>query len=148
MTSIGPPPALKRVVSGGTSSTIPQVGLVRQTSGPRPQQAEWRTFMSIEERQSVRSKIRDAYARSCTTFDELLDMAVAIEEELVHASAPSRLDYFKMGLEYDNRLKNKRKQLEGSVQWVAAAEREGGGGAEGSEAAEGVSLNAAKKARK
>ena len=105
-----PIPPLKRVVSGGQGG-IPRVSLARQTSGGA--QSDWRTFMSIEERQSIRDKIRSAYTSHCSSFDELLDTVVAIEEEMVHASAPSRLDYFKTGLEYESRVAAKRGQLEG-----------------------------------
>jgi hypothetical protein len=33
---------------------------------------DWRVYLTIEERQAVRSKIRDAYKNRCTTFEELL----------------------------------------------------------------------------
>ena len=117
MASDGPvAPPLKRVVSGGQVG-IPQVSLSRQTSGGRlvGGQSDWRTFMSIEERQSIRDKIRSAYTTHCSSFDELLDTVVAIEEEFVHISAPSRLDYFKTGLEYESRIAAKRIQLDGEL---------------------------------
>lgn len=34
---------------------------------------DWRPFLSIEERQAVRSKIRDAYTATCRNYEELLD---------------------------------------------------------------------------
>lgn len=76
-----------------------------------PAPAEWRTFLTVEDRVSVRAQIKAAYLASCTTFEELLTTAVAIEEELLHIGAPSRLDYFKNGFEFDSRVKLKRKQL-------------------------------------
>ena len=76
-----------------------------------PAPAEWRTFLTVEDRVSVRAQIRAAYLTACTTFEELLTTAVAIEEELLHIGAPSRLDYFKNGFEFDSRVKLKRKQL-------------------------------------
>ncbi|POM75033.1 hypothetical protein PHPALM_7913, partial [Phytophthora palmivora] len=64
---------------------------------------DWRMYLTIEERQAVRSKIRDAYTSRCSTYEDLLQVACAIEEELLHISAPSRLDYFKSGFEFENR---------------------------------------------
>jgi hypothetical protein len=34
-----------------------------------------------------------------------------MEEEFVYLSAPSRLDYFKSGIQYDKKVIDKRKQL-------------------------------------
>ena len=73
--------------------------------------ADFRKYLTIEERQEVRRKVREAYAKSCTSFDELLDTLVAIDEELLYVAAPSRLDYFKSGFEFENRVVLKRKQL-------------------------------------
>ena len=64
---------------------------------PPQQQYDWHLFLTIEERQAIRQKIRQAYESSCTNFEELLETVVAIEEELLHISAPSRLDYLKSG---------------------------------------------------
>ena len=73
----------------------------------------------VEERTGVRSKLRAAYADQCKTYEELLDTVTAIEEELLHMAAPSRLDYFKAGVQFDRRVADKRKQL------AAPAAREG-----------------------
>jgi hypothetical protein len=81
---------------------------------------EWRTFLTIEDRQSVREKIRAAYLAHCKTFDELLDACVAIDEELLHIAAPSRLDYFKSSFDYDARVQLKRRQLSGRQQGASA----------------------------
>lgn len=72
-------------------------------------------YLTIEERQAVRSKIRDAYASRCNSYEDLLQVACAIEEELLHISAPSRLDYFKSGFEFENRVKLKKDQLHGQL---------------------------------
>eukprot|EP00640_Fibrocapsa_japonica_P009763 CAMPEP_0113934842 /NCGR_PEP_ID=MMETSP1339-20121228/2102_1 /TAXON_ID=94617 /ORGANISM="Fibrocapsa japonica" /LENGTH=79 /DNA_ID=CAMNT_0000936787 /DNA_START=315 /DNA_END=554 /DNA_ORIENTATION=+ /assembly_acc=CAM_ASM_000762 len=42
-------------------------------------------------------------------------MASAIEEEFLHISAPSRLDYFKNGVQYEKRVLEKKRQLSGSL---------------------------------
>ncbi|ETW10048.1 hypothetical protein H310_00437 [Aphanomyces invadans] len=76
---------------------------------------DWRMYLTIEERQAVRSKILDAYTSTCKTYEELLHAASAIEEELLHIAAPSRLDYFKSGFEFENRVKLKREQLQGQL---------------------------------
>ena len=54
--------------------------------------------MTLEERSYIRDKIKAAYARKASTFEELLELTSAIEEEFVFAGAPSRLDYFKSGI--------------------------------------------------
>jgi hypothetical protein len=88
----------------------------------RTQQVDWRTYLTIEERQAVRQKIRSAYSKSCTNYKELLQTVVAIEEELLHVSAPSRLDYFKSGFDFENRVKTKRGQLTGQGESKTASE--------------------------
>lgn len=85
--------------------------MVRSVNTAAPSAPDWRTFLTIEDRQSVRAKIRAAFVANCKSFDDLLDTAVAIEEELLHISAPSRLDYLKNSFEYDSRVKLKRKQM-------------------------------------
>lgn len=104
-----PPQLLTRAFSSAHIPLPPTAPLQRQKSGS----VEWRTFMTIEDRQSVRAQIRAAYTANCASYEELLDAAVAVEEELLHMSAPSRLDYFKHAIGYDTRLKLKRKQLVG-----------------------------------
>ena len=44
-------------------------------------------------------------------FDQLLDTCAAIEEEMLFSSAPSRLDYFKSGVQYEKRVGEKKVQL-------------------------------------
>ncbi|CAK4084744.1 unnamed protein product [Aphanomyces euteiches] len=105
-------------VGGLHSHSIPTTGPPRMsgssTSSSAPQQ-DWRMYLTIEERQAVRSKIHDAYTSTCKTYEELLHAASAIEEELLHIAAPSRLDYFKSGFEFENRVKLKREQLQGQL---------------------------------
>ena len=116
--------------AGNISSSSSRDGLARAASMPLQRQRngaakpplEWRRFLTVEERTGVRSKIRAAYADQCKTYEELLDTVTAIEEELLHMAAPSRLDYFKAGVQFDRRVADKRKQL--------AAPAAGEGGAE------------------
>nr|CCA13889.1 conserved hypothetical protein [Albugo laibachii Nc14] len=95
-----------------SSTTLP-TSAVRSASGSSPNMQNWRMYLTIEERQAVRSKIRDAYLNKCTSYDDILQVACAIEEELLHISAPSRLDYFKSGFEFETRVKLKREQFKG-----------------------------------
>ncbi|CAM9297653.1 unnamed protein product [Choristocarpus tenellus] len=85
-------------------------------SSAKPGSSEWQRWLTIEERQHIRQKIRQAYVQTCPTYQELLGCVVAIEEEFLHISAPSRLDYFKSGVQYDKRVIKKRKELNGQVQ--------------------------------
>ncbi len=67
--------------------------------------------MTVEDRMSVRAQIKAAYLSNCKDFEDLLATVAAVEEELLHIGALSRLDYFKNGFEFDSRVKLKRKQL-------------------------------------
>jgi hypothetical protein len=58
---------------------------------------EWRSAVAIEERSAARNKIMEAYKKSAPTYEELLLLAGAIDEELIYALADSRIDYFKTG---------------------------------------------------
>eukprot|EP01083_Nonionella_stella_P041366 112154_1 len=83
-----------------------------QQHAPAPFPADWRSFVAIEERQSVRTKLRAAYSRQCRTLEEMIEVAAAVGEELLYCSAPSRLDYFKSSIDWENRLQIKKKLLE------------------------------------
>ena len=69
--------------------------------------SDWSSQMTSEERQFITKKIRTAYQRKAPTYDELLDACCAIEEEFVFMVAPSRLDYFKSGVQYEKRIVGK-----------------------------------------
>ena len=116
--------------AGNISSSSSRDGLARAASMPLQRQRngaakpplEWRRFLTVEERTGVRSKIRAAYADQCKSYEELLDTVTAIEEELLHMAAPSRLDYFKAGVQFDRRVADKRKQLAAPAAGEGAAE--------------------------
>lgn len=80
---------------------------------------DWRTFVTIEERQNVRRRLKQAYLKVFQfdernprkSFDQLLQTSSAIEEELLYASAPGKLDYLKSGYEHSMRLKKKKHAL-------------------------------------
>jgi len=72
---------------------------------------DWSRQISVEERQYVRGKIKASYAKRSPTYEELLETCAAIEEEFVFMVAPSRLDYFKSGVQYEKRISEKIAQL-------------------------------------
>lgn len=65
----------------------------------------------MEDRLGVRAQIRSAYAGLTLSHEALLDLVSSIDEELLHMAAPTRLDYFKRGLEFGSRVRLKRGQL-------------------------------------
>nr|CCA26289.1 conserved hypothetical protein [Albugo laibachii Nc14] len=113
--STQPPPTVLNTNSSSTPNglfpTNSRCFTASSSAPPIPAAQDWRTYLTIEERQAVRTKIRDGYMNRCSSSEDLLQVACAIEEELLHASAPSRLDYFKGGYEFDSRVKLKREQL-------------------------------------
>jgi hypothetical protein len=73
---------------------------------------DWSRQISLEERQYIRDKIRAAYLKKMeNSFEDLLETCAAIEEELIFSSAPSRLDYFKSGVQFERRVAEKRCQM-------------------------------------
>ncbi|KAK1938031.1 hypothetical protein P3T76_009181 [Phytophthora citrophthora] len=106
----------------GANTNVSATTATRSVSQSSTMQ-DWRMYLTIEERQAVRSKIRDAYTSRCSTYEDLLQVACAIEEELLHISAPSRLDYFKSGFEFENRVKLKKDQLQGQLAALDAKRR-------------------------
>lgn len=73
----------------------------------------------------MRAKIHAAYEALCPTREELLRACVAIEEDMLHLAAPSRLDYFKSGFEFETRVALKQKQLRGDEPSQAAGSESG-----------------------
>jgi hypothetical protein len=66
--------------------------------------SSWSNQLTKEERHFITEKIRTAYQRKTPSYDELLDICCAIEEEHVFSVAPSKLDYFKSGVQYEKRI--------------------------------------------
>eukprot|EP00602_Paraphysomonas_sp_CaronLab_P003219 CAMPEP_0185017600 /NCGR_PEP_ID=MMETSP1103-20130426/537_1 /TAXON_ID=36769 /ORGANISM="Paraphysomonas bandaiensis, Strain Caron Lab Isolate" /LENGTH=147 /DNA_ID=CAMNT_0027547089 /DNA_START=168 /DNA_END=611 /DNA_ORIENTATION=- len=112
-------PILKR-----DSSAMDSSGPLQHIASQQPVQAktDWRLFLTVEERQLIRRKISSAYETKIKSYEELLQICSAIEEELVFISAPSRLDYFKAGLQYEKRVVEKKKQLPDGSAIVAEAQ--------------------------
>lgn len=56
---------------------------------------EWRSTTTSEERAQVRTNIREAYLRNTTSYDDALNLLMALQEECLYVLSPSRLDYIK-----------------------------------------------------
>jgi len=72
---------------------------------------DWRTQVTVEDRLNQRARIKSAYSRHTTSYTQLLSLVTCMEEELLFSAAVSRLDYFKSGLDWENRLRLKKQQL-------------------------------------
>jgi hypothetical protein len=77
--------------------------------------AEWRSFVAIEERQAVRHKLRESFKQRCATYDELLAMVVAVDEEIVFSASANKMEYLRTAIAWDSRLAIKAKQLQGET---------------------------------
>ncbi|GMF10976.1 unnamed protein product [Phytophthora lilii] len=63
-------------LSGGAavaSTNVSATTATRSVSQSSTMQ-DWRMYLTIEERQAVRSKIRDAYTSRCSTYEDLLQV--------------------------------------------------------------------------
>ena len=73
--------------------------------------ADWRVQVTVEDRIAQRRQLSASYQRHCPDYQALLNTAVAVEEELVFAASEGRLEYFKSGLDWEGRLRVKKRQL-------------------------------------
>lgn len=76
---------------------------------------DWARQVTVEERKFIRDKVKAAYKRKALSYDDLLDACSAIEEELLFGIAPSRLDYFKSGVQFEKRVAEKLTQIRSGV---------------------------------
>lgn len=67
----GPSPMTMNTGGGGAPATTRSVSVSQAASGSMQ---DWRMYLTIEERQAVRSKIRDAYTSRCSTYEDLLQV--------------------------------------------------------------------------
>jgi len=114
------PPATFRSMSATPGLNLPPMLRASSQSAQRSVNnggvgPEWRSHVTIEERTAVRKKLREAYKKNCPSYEKLLEMAVAVDEEMVFAQAITKMDYFKAGIEWENRLTIKRQQLDGKL---------------------------------
>eukprot|EP00470_Lotharella_oceanica_P005250 CAMPEP_0170166738 /NCGR_PEP_ID=MMETSP0040_2-20121228/340_1 /TAXON_ID=641309 /ORGANISM="Lotharella oceanica, Strain CCMP622" /LENGTH=95 /DNA_ID=CAMNT_0010404543 /DNA_START=363 /DNA_END=650 /DNA_ORIENTATION=- len=56
-----------------------------------------------------------AYQKSCTSFEDLLKLCVAVDEELIFSGTKSKMEYFKNAYRWNDRLQIKTKQLNGKL---------------------------------
>ena len=87
-------------------SRLPSVGL-----NGTVQSGDWRALVSVEERITIRRRLREAYLRHCTSYNDLLDTATAVDEELLFACSSNRIDFFKSSIDWDTRIQIKCQQL-------------------------------------
>ena len=80
----------------------------------RKTNVDWTRVITIEERKGIRERIKSAYQKKAPTYEELLDVCSAIEEEFLFTSVPSRLDYFKSGVQFEKRVVEKQSALHSS----------------------------------
>ncbi|CAI5745980.1 unnamed protein product [Peronospora destructor] len=144
-------PSANTSLRGGSSGLSTGTNVTATTAtrnvSQSPMMQDWRMYLTIEERQAVRSKIRDAYTSRCSTYEDLLQVACAIEEELLHISAPSRLDYFKSGFEFENRVKLKKDQLQGQLAALDTKRRSSSGQQQGNTGSGSKTAGSSKKQR-
>lgn len=66
-------PASSSMNAGGVPSAMAPA-TTRSVSQSTNSMQDWRMYLTIEERQAVRSKIRDAYTSRCSTYEDLLQV--------------------------------------------------------------------------
>uniref|UniRef100_M4BTG1 Uncharacterized protein n=1 Tax=Hyaloperonospora arabidopsidis (strain Emoy2) TaxID=559515 RepID=M4BTG1_HYAAE len=107
---------------GGSGSSAANSNLTAATAMRSISQSstmqDWRMYLTIEERQAVRSKIRDAYTSRCSTYEDLLQVV-----RLLGVFSRLCLYYFKSGFEFENRVKLKKDQLQGQLAALDAKRR-------------------------
>lgn len=84
---------------------------------------DWARLVTVEERKYIREKIKAAYKRKAPTYEELLTVCSAVEEEFIFTSVPSRLDYFKSGVQYEKRVAEKMSSLRTSIETELASKQ-------------------------
>lgn len=82
---------------------------------------DWRANVAVEERITIRRKLREAYFKHCPTYEQLLEVVTAVDEELLFSCSANRLDYFKSSIDWDGRIALKRQQLKNTPTSATAA---------------------------
>jgi len=72
---------------------------------------DWRAQIGVEDRKSVQSAIRTAYMDSCPSYEELLQVVVAIDEEFTHAVSINAMDYFAQATRFSTKVRNKKFEI-------------------------------------
>eukprot|EP01038_Epipyxis_sp_PR26KG_P006309 gene6309-8689_t len=79
--------------------------------------------LTSEERNSILNKIKSGYRKKAQTYEELLEICSAIEENLIYDYAPSKLDYFKTGIRCVGRINEKKIQIESMKERISKNDR-------------------------
>ena len=117
-------PSLRRSVSGtfvvNGHREPQQRNLVRRgSSGVKRKAADiddFRTHTTVEERLAVRAHIRAAFSDATLTrsYEELLDVASALQEEMLFVTAQSKLEFYSQGYQFPSVVEKKCKSVLGS----------------------------------
>ena len=136
MSNVAPLPSVSGfVASGAVGAASPPSSFSRQVSrlpagggagsgsgaGAGAAGGDWRALVSVEERIVIRRKLRDSYLKHCPTYQELIDTATAVDEELLFACSTNRIDFFKSSIDWDTRIQIKCQQLKTGGAGGAAA---------------------------
>jgi hypothetical protein len=68
---------------------------------------DWTKSVNNDERKNICEKLKAVYRKKAPTYEALLEICSAIEEEFLLSEAPSRLDYIKSGVQFERRVANK-----------------------------------------
>lgn len=71
----------------------------------------WRTELGVEDRRTVQVQIKRAYLDSCPTYDDLLEVVMAIDEEFLHAVSSSADEYYAAASRFGAKVRNKRAEF-------------------------------------
>ena len=84
----------------------PQVPLMKKSKSfsYNQGQGDWRKNLSVEDRQKMREKIRETLRSNVVSFETLLEICSDFEEDMLYKLSPSRLDYFRTGSEFKNKI--------------------------------------------
>ena len=74
-------------------------------------QGDWRTNVSREDRFGTCQKIKQAYQATCPTYEELLLVAAAMEEQLLHVASGNKQEYVDCALNYTNKVTATRQRI-------------------------------------
>ena len=72
---------------------------------------DWRSSVSIEEREVARKRIASAFRKAELSKENLIEVVAALEEELVLRSCPSRLAYVHEAAGYSKKIQKTHEML-------------------------------------
>lgn len=66
--------------------------------------SDWRTQLTRHDRLGVRQKVRQAYKTQCPSYEELLLLTTAMEEQLLHIHCSNKHQYVNYALGYAEKI--------------------------------------------